>query len=298
MRVLVTGSSGHVGGAVIQQLCAEGHELVGLSRQARESLPPSVRQLRLDISDPQVTVRLQEELGCCDALVHCAASQENDAEQLAKVNCGGTRHMLDAAKSLGVTRFIYISSMSFLEHPLQRPITEIHPLDGTRGHYGATKYLGEWMALSSHHQLNVMSFRLSSPVGPGLQYRRIFRIFLEKALKGEEIILHGQGGRRQDYVDVRDIARAVSVALKEEKKGPANVFYIASGVAVYNLELAESCVRVLQSASAIRFSGEPDPDEEVVWEISIRKAGALLGYSPQFSLDDSIRDLAAELREG
>lgn len=295
MRILVTGSSGHIGGAVIRRLSEDGHEVVGLSRKSNPLLSSSVPQLSLSIRLPALADNLKKLLENCDAIVHCAAYLGTDIEESTQVNCYGTRQLLDAVPLLGATRFIYISGLNFLRHPLSLPVMEEHLLDMTNA-YSATKYLGEWMVLDAGRKLSTVSLRPSSPVGPGLKYRRIFRLFVEKAMKGEEIVLHGEGGRRQDYVDVRDIASAVSATLHRRSGRGSQVYNIAAGVSVSNLDLARCCIEALHSSSTITFSGVPDPEEETVWEISIRKAKEQLGYSPQYCLEDSIRDLAAELK--
>jgi nucleoside-diphosphate-sugar epimerase len=295
MRVLVTGSSGHIGGAVIRRLFDEGHELTALSRSTDPLLPTEIRQLSRDIRQPGLADWIQEEIRGFDAVVHCAASQQNDTTELMEANYFATRQLLDATLTLGASSFIYMGSMSYLKHPLQLPVTETHLLDMTNA-YSASKYLGEWMVLDGGRKLSTVSLRPSSPVGPGLKYRRIFRLFVEKAMKGEEIVLHGEGGRRQDYVDVRDIASAVSATLHRRSGRGSQVYNIAAGVSVSNLDLARCCIEALHSSSTITFSGVPDPEEETVWEISIRKAEERLGYKPQYCLEDSILDLAAELK--
>jgi nucleoside-diphosphate-sugar epimerase len=103
--------------------------------------------------------------------------------------------------------------------------------------------------------------------------------------------LAGRGGRRQDFVDVRDCGEAVRLCLD---KGATGVLNIAAGASVSNLELANTCTAVLGSSSAVEFTGRDDPEEEMRWEIDISRARAVVGFTPAHSLEDSIRAVAED----
>jgi dTDP-glucose 4,6-dehydratase len=118
---------------------------------------------------------------------------------------------------------------------------------------------------------------------------RILPAFIRRALAGEPLSLAGTGARGQDYVDVRDVAAAIEAALERRATGLLN---IASGRCITNCELARRCVELLDSSSEVVFSGEPDSDDEVRWEVSIAAAAERLGYAPAISLDDSIATVA------
>jgi nucleoside-diphosphate-sugar epimerase len=56
--------------------------------------------------------------------------------------------------------------------------------------------------------------------------------------------------------------------------------------------LAELCIALLDSPSRIEFSGQPDPDDRVTWEVSIEKAQRAFGYAPRVTIEDSILRIA------
>ena len=116
-------------------------------------------------------------------------------------------------------------------------------------------------------------------------------VFVRRALAGEPIVLLGRGTRRQNYVDVRDVAAAVVRALDSSATG---VFNVAGAETVSNLELAETAVAELTSSSPITHDGT-DPEEGMSWEVSIERAAAELAWRPRFSAADSIRAIAEEL---
>lgn len=298
MRILVTGSSGHVGGAIVGQLAEQQYDVVGMSRRINERLPVSVRQVSLDLGAPDLVDRLQEAVGSCDAIVHAGACLLGDdhADEVMEINVEGTRKMLEGAHALGAASFIFISSLSLLGRPQRAVVTEEDPLaPGTA--YARSKALGEGLVFDTAAAASLtghrVALRISSPIGPGLQYKRIFRIFVERALQNEAITVHGEGARQQDYVDVRDVADGIIRLLDCPCTG---IFNLGSGVPVSNLELAQRCISALASTSPLLRSGAPDEDDGLCWRLSIDKAAKHFGYTPAYSLEDSIHALAEELR--
>lgn len=294
MRVLVTGCSGHVGGAVAHRLAEAGHEVWGLSRTHAETLPEAVRQVRVDLAMPDCAAQAAEALPACEAVVHAAAclSKAPGDPGVVNVNCRGTQAMLALAQQWQSAAFLFISGVGVLGQPRELPVTEARPARPETA-YTASKLFGEHLAriAGTSGALRTVTLRLTSPVGPGLRQRTIFRIFAERALAGQQLLLHGAGTREQDYVDVRDAAAAAAAALER----PAHGLFNIGGAALSNRALAEQCVAALGSASEVAFSGEPAPDDAVRWRVSWEKARRELGYAPRFPIGRSIQDFAAEL---
>lgn len=295
MKVLVTGSSGLVGDAIVTYLSAGGHEVIGLSRGLTGKAPGLSGAIAADIGAAGVAATLAAEHQRCDAIVHAAAAIERDpyAPSISLTNCLGTQQILELAARWGVESLVYLSSVPVIGRPFELPVTEQHPVD-PRSAYHASKLYGEQLlAVARSDGLATVSLRLTAPVGPGMPPARLLPAFVHRALSGEALEVAGEGTRGQDYVDTRDIAAAVQAALACRATGLLNV---ASGRCVSNLELARRCVAVLDSSSEVRLSGAPDPEEGVRWEVSIALAERELGYCPRHSLEDSIAAVAERLR--
>lgn len=289
MRTLVTGASGHVGGAVVERLATAGHEVVALGR--RPPLVPGASQVLItDLARPDALEELAAE-GRCDAVVHAAAAISADPHEpaIGLVNCLATQQLLRQAEEWSCRRFVFLSSVQVVGRPRLLSVDEDHPLDPPTA-YHASKLFGERLVeLAGRRGLGTASLRISSPAGPGTPDGRILSVFVRRALAGEPLEVMGEGTRRQDYVDVRDVADAVASALDSETTG---VFNVASGTPVSNLELARRCIAALGSTSQVCLGGRPDPEDGVVWQISVERAGRALGYAPTRSLEDSLRAMA------
>jgi nucleoside-diphosphate-sugar epimerase len=293
MRVLVTGASGHVGGAIATRLLGCGHEVVGLGR--RQALDPRFSDaLAVDIGRPGLASTVATETKRCEAIVHAAATLERDpfVASVTLTNGFGTQQIVELAGRWEVASLVYISSLPAIGRPSELPVTEQHPTRPLTA-YHASKLYGEQL-VSLGSQTGV-SLRITSPVGPGMPDNTIMPALIRNALAGEPLVLHGRGSRGQDYVDLRDVAAAASACIENRASGLLN---IASGRCVSNLELARTCTSLLGSGSEITFSGSPDPDDDVRWEISIERAGTAIGYRPRHSLEDSIAAVAEQIMDG
>ena len=295
MRVLVTGSGGHVGSVIAARLTADGHEVIGLGRGAPGGGSSLAGSVVADIGHAGLAGQVTNDEPRCEAIVHAAAALDRDplTPRISLTNCFGTHQLLELATRWNVASFIFISSVPVIGRPVELPITERHPVDPQTAYHASKLYGERLVAICGRAGLAALSLRLSAPVGPGMPDGRILSVFVRSALEGAPLEVAGRGARCQDYVDVRDVAAAVAAALERNATGLLN---IGSGRSVSNLDLARRCVELLSSRSQVRLSGAPDPEDGVRWEVSIEAATRALEYRPQHSLDDSIDALAAELR--
>lgn len=290
MRVLLTGSSGLVGRACSAGLAARGWDVVGLARGdgADEALSEFVTA---DIGSTDAAETVAAATAPCNAIVHAASAIDSDdaSPAISMTNCLGTQQVLSLGQRWDVRRFVYISSIGVIGRPAELPVTESHRVS-PRTAYHASKLFGEQLVdCAASAGLSASSLRLTAPIGAGMPAGRIVPSFVRAALAGEPLTVAGQGSRRQNYVDVRDVAQAVERSLDTQVDG---VFNVAGSAAISNRELAELCVRLLGSNSHIEQSGAGDPEEGVAWDVSIEKARSELGYEPAITLDESLSELA------
>lgn len=292
MRIVVTGASGHVGGAIARHAAEAGHDVLGVSR--RPSGIDGVEDVNGDLGAAGVENDLGPRVQRCDAVVHAAAELDKAplSPAVLAVNCEGTRRMCELAEQWGATRFVYISGVTVIGSPEVLPIAEDHPCR-PRSSYHASKLFGEHLVrIAAEGRFRASSLRVTAPVGPGMPGGRILSHFATQAVRGEPLRLAGQGTRRQDFVDVRDVATAALAAVKQDTSGVMN---IGSGRSVSNHELAELCRAIAGSESTIEWTGQADAEEGIVWDVSIDRARHVLGWAPTCVLEDSIAAVMAEV---
>ena len=110
MKVAVTGAAGFVGLNLIDRLVTEGHEVVAIDRVRSERLPAGVEQVMGDVLDPQSMTRA---LDGAEIVYHLVAMITLDQENALawQINTEGVRTVAEAAREVGVRRFVHCSSV-------------------------------------------------------------------------------------------------------------------------------------------------------------------------------------------
>jgi len=223
MKALVTGATGFVGAAVVRALLAERWQVGALVRAGSDrsnvaALP--VEQIVGDLTDP---ASLRRAVAGCDAVFHVAADYRLWAprpEELYRTNVEGTACLLEAARSAGVGRIVYTSSVATVGLPGDgRPGAEDTPvgLGDMIGHYKRSKYLAEERARQAAAAgVPVVIVNPSTPIGPGDV----------KPTPTGQIVLDAALGRTPAYVDtglnivhVDDVAAGHLLALYHGRVG-------------------------------------------------------------------------------
>jgi dihydroflavonol-4-reductase len=223
MKALVTGATGFVGGAVARALVRAGAGVRVLARSKSEAhrlegLP--VEWVEGDLMDP---ASLRMALAGCRHLYHVAAHYAlwaRDPAIFYDVNVTGTRNMLTAARSAGIERTVYCSTIGAIGLPRGGGLgTEDTPvsLDQMAGHYKRSKYLAEQEVLKfAKEGLPVVIVNPSAPVGAGDV----------KPTPTGQVIVDFMKGRMPAYidtgmniVDVDDVAAGHLLAMEKGRQG-------------------------------------------------------------------------------
>lgn len=290
MMVFVTGGTGQVGSAIADHLANRGCHVITASRR-QASTNRAAAHLSVNLGDGAALDRI---LGCvqpCEAIVHAAASLSHDLfdPTVSLTNCLGTQQIIKIAEAWRCRSIVYISSVPVIGRPQFHPITEEHPANPQSAYHASKLYGEQLVRLMENPKRSAVSLRLTSPAGPGTPANRILSVFVQRALQDQPLLLVGNGTRRQNYVDVRDVALAVEACLQKDVSG---VYNVAARESISNYDLARICIEELKSSSTVGFSGTKDPDEGVLWDVSISKSERDLTYHPHCTIHDSIRAVA------
>ena len=161
-------------------------------------------------------------------------------------------------------------------------------------YYSISKLVGEILFYREYQKgLPLSILRINAPYGVDTRRKTVINIFLESALKDEDIILFGNGNRQQDFIYALDVAIAFWISYLKKKYG---IYNIASGKTVTMKELANIIINLTKSPSKIIYSGEPDLQEGFQVDIDISKARNELGFLPEYSLEDGLKDCILRYR--
>lgn len=293
MNILVTGSNGFIGRNIVKELM-KNDCVIGCGRK-ENSLIDINGYVRWDMASETCPDELHDRK--FDIIVHAAASLDKDdkKEELIATNCLGTHRVYALAARKHVKKVIYLSSLPVVGVPFPTPITEesaIKPITM----YHAAKAAGELiLAQLEKEGIDVFNLRIPSPIGPGMPSGTIVPVFLEQAIRGKKLTLLGRGTRRQNYIDVRDIAFAVRRIIRDEV--PGGTYNLASDETISNYEIANMCLNVADSKSRICFSAEADPCDNWAWDADISKLKAAIGNFTNHAVRDSLRDIANDIKE-
>ncbi|HTF42293.1 MAG TPA: NAD-dependent epimerase/dehydratase family protein, partial [Terriglobales bacterium] len=176
MLALVTGATGFVGSHVAAALAGQGAD-VRLLVRAQSDLR-NIEHLKADrvVGDLRDAASIEKAVSGCEVVFHVAADYRlwvRDPDQMYSANVGGTRAILEAARSHGVRRVVYTSSVATMGFAARgdrsgHPADEASPvtLDKMIGHYKRSKFMAEQVALEAGRGgMDVVVVNPTTPVG-------------------------------------------------------------------------------------------------------------------------------------
>jgi nucleoside-diphosphate-sugar epimerase len=166
---LITGGSGFLGWRLARALVAKGETVRVFDLARSEALPAQVEFIKGDVQDAAALTQAAIGAEVIHHLVGIMPQARAPEPVMQAVNVEGTRNALAAARSAGVRRFVFLSSMEVYGYPVRAPFTEDHTL-APIGAYGRNKVEAEALCVQSHRDygLETVSLRPSTLVGPGI----------------------------------------------------------------------------------------------------------------------------------
>lgn len=295
--VLVTGSSGLIGGALVRRLLDEGYTVLATTQsEARAIAHPKLSWLSWDLV-AEKPPRIGHTLG---AILHAAAeipSVHRDSESAARANRVIDGRLLDLMERHRVP-LVYASSVSVYGRSASSEYLSETARVSPIGAYSEEKVWAESAGLELAERIGItfIALRICAPYGPTQRHRTVLRLFVERIVSGVPIFYHGSGTREQSFTHARDIARAFVLALR--RKPGTGVFNIASGAPVTMKQLAY-LVADLAGAdpSLVRCGETADPQEGARARFNIDAARRCLSWHPEIPLSTGVLEWIATARE-
>jgi UDP-glucose 4-epimerase len=318
-RALVTGGAGFIGSHLSELLLADGWEVFVLDDVSTGSLD-NVAHLR-DRPDFHLVVDsvlspavVSEVVHKCDVVYHLAAAVgvrlivEQPVHTMV-TNVQGTETVLGYCSKFGKRVLVASSSEVYGDHREERPLAEndrrvYGPTTEKRWLYADSKAMDEHLALSYHLErgLDSVVVRLFNTVGPRQsgQYGMVIPRFVDKALGGEPLEVHGDGTQTRSFCHVLDTVRALYGLMKADQIS-GEIFNVGSSERISILELAARVKEATGSESELVFV----PYDEVYGqgiedtlhrEPAIGKIRDAIGWEPERNLDSILTDVIEHKR--
>lgn len=292
-RILITGSSGLVGSALLPVFESRGVEIECLDIRASGAAHGDVRDRE----------RVRRAVLPCDGVIHLAAISrvvwgERDPALCWSTNVDGLRNVLEAAASSPRRPWIvFASSREVYGQPDSLPVDEDCPVRPVNV-YGRSKAAGEDLITAARRDgSRACTIRLSNVFGATTDHAdRVVPAFARAAADGEPLRVDGPG-HTFDFTHTDDVARGI-VALADllgaGEAAPPPI-HLVSGTPTTLGELAAMAVRLAGSGSTIRCA--PPRDFDVArFSGSPARAEALLGWRARVGLEEGMTRLIHDFR--
>jgi nucleoside-diphosphate-sugar epimerase len=278
MRVVVTGGSGKLGVAVVQELVDHSYDVVNVDRAPARD--PKCPYTYADLTDYGQVIEVMSGIDSrydnVDAVVHLAAipgpGVATNAATFAN-NITATYNVFHAARAAGISNIVWASSETLLGLPFDSapppyiPVDEEYPARPETS-YALAKHLEEQMAAQLCRQdprLKMIGLRFSNVMTPD-DYAAFPSFNADPRLRSWNL---------WSYIDRRDGAQAVRRALEHDAAG-LDIFIIANADSVMTTPVRELAAEVYPGVPVTREVGPHDT------LLSIEKARRVLGYEPRF----------------
>ena len=318
-KALVTGGAGFIGSHLCEALLNDGWEVFALDDLSTSSMA-NVNHLKErwdfhlvvdSVLSPSVVNELVHK---CDVVFHLAAAVgvrlivEQPVHTLV-TNVQGTEIVLDHCHRFGKRVLIASTSEIYGDHREEVPLAEdarriYGPTTTRRWAYADSKAMDELLALAYHQErgLDVVIARLFNTVGPRQsgQYGMVIPSFVERALAGRPLEIHGDGTQTRCFCHVSDTVLALK-GLMDERSTSGEIFNVGSSSRIRILDLAQRVIEMTRSDSELTFvpyekvygQGIEDMTHRIPSTEKIRGA---IGWQATFDLDVILADVIKHTR--
>jgi nucleoside-diphosphate-sugar epimerase len=303
--ILVTGGAGAIGGNLCRKLSELNAKKViildDLSSSYEWNIPKAknIMFIHGSILDDEMLKRAFKEKP--EYVFHLAAHFANqnsvdNPEVDLMVNGMGILKVLEYAQLVDIKRFVYSSSgCGVYGLDSKMPFEEHDTSISLHTPYQVTKLIGELYTNYFHnlYGMPIANARFFNVFGPGEvpgRYRNVIPNFFYWAMNGKPLPITGDGTETRDWTYVADIINGLlAMGIREEAIGES--FNLGSGKEHQVIEMAKLVNKLARNDSGITFQERRSWDVKCRLLSSVGKASKLLGYQPQLSFEDGLKNV-------
>ena len=306
MRTLVTGGAGFIGSAYVRVAldARPGDEIVVLDKLTyagrRENLAEIEDRIEFvegAIEDPAA---VRPAMDGCERVVNFAAESHVDRsiagqDPFAVTHVIGTGVLLDAARELGVARFLQVSTDEVYGSIEAGSFTEESPLRPSSP-YSATKAAGD-LLVQAHvhtHGIEAVICRGSNNYGPRQYPEKLIPLCVLNALHRDPLPVYGDGRQVRNWLYVEDFARAIDLVLQEGRSG--EVYNVGGPDEEENLDVIERILELTGGDRSLIDHVEDRKGHDRRYSLACDKVAAL-GWAAQVRFEEGLERTVAWYRE-
>src|SRR6266513_1397978 len=302
-RVLVTGGAGFIGSHLTRMLLERGYHVRVLdrfdySRAGIDGLDdPRLEVVSGDVCSSRDVSRALRDVHGVLALAAIVGDPacNLDPEETINLNYTATKILIDACNLYGVRRLVFASSCSVYGAGGQALLTERSRLNPV-SLYARTRVLSENIMFDRRGEVEPVALRLATVFGlsPRMRFDLVVNTLTAHAVVDGRIAIFG-GNQWRPNVHCRDAARAFAIALQAPAAAVAGEIFNVGGDRL-NHRIQDLGTMVAQIVGDVAVDASADVADPRDYRVSFQKIRRLLGFEPEFSVADGIREVAEAVR--
>ena len=302
MKLFVSGGAGFIGSNFIRYTLGlgKGHRVVNydkltyagnLANVFSVAKDPNYLFIKGDICD---ATAVESAMKGCDVVVHFAAESHVDRSiyqpgTAVETNLTGTSTLLQVARTLGISRFVQISTDEVYGDIPPGSFADEEYRIAPSSPYSASKAGGDLLVLSYVRTYNFPGLitRSSNNYGPFQFPEKFLPLMMLNALDNQPLPIYGDGKQQRDWLHVEDNCRGIFAVLERGRCG--EVYNIGGLDIVENLTLAQRVLRMAGKPDSLLSYVQDRPGHDRRYALNCEKMKRDLDWEPQISLEDGLR---------
>lgn len=263
----VIGANGFLGGAIVSSLLEIGVDVYAVHNGRTDNIDNGAEECHINYFLKSDIVP--------DVIFHAAGNYACTHAQLLEIN----DVLLQLSRKKAASKIVYISSSNVYGAHKENPIEENSSFNNP-GLYAHSKIAGEFI-VTAHNRYAIL--RLTYLYGRGITNSSFLPRIIKNAVENKEIVLFGQGERKQDYLHINDAVKFCIAAADLEDNA---ILLGATGISVSNSEVADTICSL--TGAVVTYTGVETGDSFLFNPSATFK---LLGWKPQVDFREGIKTM-------
>ena len=319
-KIIVLGATGNTGvylvDYMLHNLNLEDYEIIAAGRRKTDFFDRwNVKYYSVNIADFDSLNQLPKEDVYCvvfEAGILPASMSGYHPEQYLKINTIGALNVLEFCRKNNVDRILYTQTIREIGEFINTDVVLSPDLPrkfsykGDHAVYTISKNAAVDLIEHYYQEYGLKRFIFRLPTiysygktdiyyVDGVARKKAYRLFMEKAQRGEPIELWGDPMKAHDVVYVKDFCQMLTKAITAQCDG--GLYHVGTGIPVTIKEQREGIVEVFTEEKKSEIIYCPDKPNARSYTMDITKAKIDLGYEPKYSYIDYLKDFKKEMQE-